>query len=493
MTLFCISHNFHYEIENVVRLFLPFQKILVLKEKSELCGDYLYTEKQEKDEETTLIAEFSYKGREYKSKKEYKNISEGEAELLLASMVLEHFVEEFGFKPNWGIVTGVRPSKLMATVIDEAGEKFAKECFVEKYKAKPEKADLAYRVAKAEEKIIKSADGNSFSLYVSIPYCPTRCSYCSFVSHSISNEKARDLIPKYVEKLCEEIKVTAETAKNNGLYLKSVYWGGGTPTTLTAEQLDLILTAIEENFDLSECIEYTVEAGRPDTITEEKLETLKRHNVNRISINPQTFSNSVLKEIGRCHSAEETSEKYELAQKTGFNAINMDLIAGLPTDTVEGFKSSVEKAISLNPENITVHTLSLKRSSTIVTEDEKSGLDATITSDMVEYALKRLTESGYKPYYMYRQSKSLGNLENVGWCKENKECYYNVYMMSECQTVLSVGAGSVTKLKEPGGKHIERIFNFKFPFEYISRFDELIERKKRINTFFKEYPIKKGV
>jgi oxygen-independent coproporphyrinogen-3 oxidase len=170
----------------------------------------------------------------------------------------------------------------------------------------------------------------------------------------------------------------------------------------------------------------------------------------------------------------------------------MDLIAGLPTDTVEGFKNSVEKALSLNPENITVHTLSLKRSSTIVTEDEKSGLDATITSDMVEYANSRLTECGYKPYYMYRQSKSLGNLENVGWCKENKECYYNVYMMSECQTVLSVGAGSVTKLKEPDGKQIERIFNFKFPFEYISRFTEQIERKDRINTFFKEYPIKRS-
>ena len=227
-----------------------------------------------------------------------------------------------------------------------------------------------------------------------------------------------------------------------------------------------------------------------DTITKEKLEVLKKHNVNRVSINPQTFNNSVLNEIGRQHTSEETVEKYKLAREVGFDVINMDLIAGLPTDTIDGFKNSVEKALSLNPENITVHTLSLKRSSTIVTEDEKGGLDATITSNMVEYANSRLTECGYKPYYMYRQSKSLGNLENVGWCKENKECYYNVYMMSECQTVLSVGAGSVTKLKEPRGSQIERIFNFKFPFEYISRFDELIERKNRINTFFKEYPIR---
>ncbi len=490
MTLFCISHNYHYEIENVIRLFLPFQKILVLKEKSELNGDYLYTEKQEENGKTTLVSKFSFGGKVYDSKKEYLNITDGEAELYLASMVLEQLVSQFNFKPNWGIVTGVRPSKLMATIINEVGEEKAVARFIEKYLAKPNKAELAFTVAKMEEKIINSADGDSFSLYISIPYCPTRCSYCSFVSHSISNEKARELIPEYVEKLCEELKATAELAKKNNLYLKSVYWGGGTPTTLTHEQLDVILTEIENDFDLSKCIEYTVEAGRPDTITKEKLDVLKKHNINRISINPQTFNNSVLKEIGRCHSAEETVEKYNLARETGFDVINMDLIAGLPTDTVEGFKNSVEKALSLNPENITVHTLSLKRSSTIVTEDEKDSLDASVTSDMVEYANLRLTESGYKPYYMYRQSKSLGNLENVGWCKENKECYYNVYMMSECQTVLSVGAGSVTKLKEPNGAQIERIFNFKFPFEYVSRFSELIERKNRINTFFKEYPIK---
>ncbi len=491
MKLFCISHNYHYEIENVVRLFLPFQKILVLKEKEELSGNYLYTEKQEENEKITLVAKLSYNGNFYEDKKEYFNINETQAELYLAGMVLEQFIKEFNFKPNWGIVTGVRPSKLMASVIEEVGEENAKEHFINKFLVKPKKAEMAFNVAKMEEKIIKSADGNSFSLYISIPYCPTRCSYCSFVSHSISNEKARELIPQYVEKLCEELRITAEIAKKNNLYLKSVYWGGGTPTTLTYEQLDVILTEIENRFDLSECIEYTVEAGRPDTITKEKLEILKKHNVNRISINPQTFNNSVLKEIGRQHTAEETVEKYSLAREVGFDVINMDLIAGLPTDTVDGFKRSVEKAISLNPENITVHTLSLKRSSTIVTEDEKDALDATITSDMVEYANLRLFENGYKPYYMYRQSKSLGNLENVGWCKENKECYYNVYMMGECQTVLSVGAGSVTKLKEPCGRQIERVFNFKFPFEYISRFNELVERKDRINTFFKEYPIKR--
>ena len=490
MKLFCISHSYHYELENVIRLFSPFLKILVLKEWEEPSEEYLYTEKQQENEKITLVSKLSYNGSFYEDKKEYFNITENEAELYLAGMVFEQLAKEFKFLPNWGIVTGVRPSKLMASVIKEVGKENAKEHFVKKFLAKPQKAEMAFNVATAEEKIISTAAGDTFSLYISIPYCPTRCSYCSFVSHSISNAKARELIPEYVKKLCEELSSIAELAKKNSLKLKSVYWGGGTPTTLTAEQLDVILTQIEKSFDLSDCVEYTVEAGRPDTITREKLLTLKKHNVNRISINPQTFNNSVLKEIGRNHTAEETVEKYLLAREIGFDAINMDLIAGLPTDTVDGFRYSIEKAVSLNPENITVHTLALKRSSTIVTEDEKASLDASITSDMVEYANILLSENGYIPYYMYRQSKSLGNLENVGWCKENKECFYNVYMMGDCQTVLSAGAGSVTKLKEPCGSQLERIFNFKFPFEYIDRFNELIERKDRINSFFKEYPIK---
>ncbi len=489
MTLFCISHRFHYEIENVIRLFLPFLKIEKQKEYFITDGDYLYTEKQDEGNKTILKAKLFYNGKEQLKTNEYFDITENDAELELAKIVFDFFVNEFGFKPNWGIVTGVRPSKLMASVIDEVGEENAVRHFTQKFSAKKEKAEMAFCVAKAEEKIIKSTEGNSFSLYISIPFCPTRCSYCSFVSHSVSSKNAKDLIPEYVEKLCEELKVTAQKSKEEGLYLKSVYWGGGTPTTLSKEQLDVILTEIENDFDLSRCVEYTVEAGRPDTITKEKLLTLKNHNVKRISINPQTFINSVLKEIGRNHTAEETEEKYALAREVGFDSINMDLIAGLPSDTVEGFKFSLDKAISLNPENITIHTLSLKRSSTIVTDEKKDSLNALLTAEMVDYANKTLTEKGYKPYYMYRQSKSLGNNENVGWCKENKECKYNVFMMEECQTVLSVGAGSVTKLKEPNGKYIERVFNFKYPFEYIDRFWELILRKDRINTFFKEYKI----
>jgi oxygen-independent coproporphyrinogen-3 oxidase len=321
---------------------------------------------------------------------------------------------------------------------------------------------------------------------VSIPFCPTRCSYCSFVSHSIGTENARKLVPQYVEKLCEEIQFTAKKAKENGLVLTTVYWGGGTPTTLDADQLDKVLTAIEDNFDLSKCQEYTVEAGRPDTITQEKLHILKKHGVNRISINPQTFNDDVLKEIGRKHTTALTVEKYNLAREIGFDSINMDLIAGLPTDTFESFKNSVDKAIESGADNITVHTLALKRSSEIVTENEKDSVNAENIEQMLDYSIEALTKAGYKPYYMYRQSKALGNFENVGWCKEGKECVYNILMMEEYQHILSVGAGSVTKLLSPNIEKIERIFNYKFPFEYISRFSSLIEKKEDIGRFFKE-------
>ena len=405
----------------------------------------------------------------------------------LLSLAYPLLKELCGFAPKWGMLTGVRPSKLIMNKMVEIGEDGARDYFTKRFFADEKKTELALSVAKTELQIIENSPKNSFSLYVSIPFCPTRCSYCSFVSHSIGTESAKKLMPEYVNKLCEEIEFTAKKAKENGLVLTNVYWGGGTPTTLEAEDLERVLTAIEDNFDLSECGEYTVEAGRPDTVTEEKLLVLKKHNVGRISINPQTFSDSVLKAIGRCHTTALTEEKYHLARKIGFDSINMDLIAGLPTDNFESFKRSVDRAIHLGADNITVHTLALKRSSAIVTENESDSVNADGISNMLDYAFNALTQGGYHPYYMYRQSKSLGNFENVGWCKEGKECRYNILMMEEYQHILSVGAGSVTKLLSPGIEKIERIFNYKFPFEYISRFSGLLEKKERISTFFSEY------
>jgi oxygen-independent coproporphyrinogen-3 oxidase len=402
----------------------------------------------------------------------------------MAIELYDVLVHTTGYKPQWGILTGVRPSKLMNTLIREYGDEKAKEYFIQNLLVTKQKTELAFNVAKAEEKIINLSDEKSFSLYVSIPFCPTRCNYCSFVSHSIA--QAKKLLPEYVDRLCDEIKLTASIASELGLRLESIYWGGGTPTTLSAEQIKRICKEISDNFDLSSLREYTIEAGRADTVTADKLEVMKNAGVDRISINPQTFNDDVLVEIGRKHTVADVIDAYSAARKAGFDNINMDLIAGLTGDTYESFCHSVDRAIELNPGNITLHTLALKRASNIVTGgiDVESG---EIANKMLEYAQNRFYNSGYQPYYMYRQSRSLGNLENVGWCKNGKECLYNVFMMEECHTVLAVGAGAVTKLKQPDVNNIERIFNFKYPYEYNTRYNELALRKQYIKEFYDKY------
>lgn len=486
MNIYCINHKFLYETEKLLLLFLPFEKNKALSEFTPDNGDYFYTEIAENDGKVLYKAEFSYKGKKKTGEKTLSQEESTDKEYELLSLAYPLLKELCGFSPKWGMLTGVRPSKLIMKKALELGDQGARDYFTKRFFADEKKTELALSVAKTEWAIIEKSPQNSFSLYVSIPFCPTRCSYCSFVSHSIGTENAKKLVPQYVDKLCEEIEFTSKKAKENGLVLTTVYWGGGTPTTLDAHQLDRVLTAIEDNFDLSQCCEYTVEAGRPDTITEEKLQVLKKHKVNRISINPQTFNDDVLREIGRKHTTELTVRQYHLAREIGFDTINMDLIAGLPTDSFESFCNSVDNAIGLGAENITVHTLALKRSSNIVTEDEKDTVNAENIEQMLDYSIEALTKAGYKPYYMYRQSKALGNFENVGWCKEGKECVYNILMMEEYQHILSVGAGSVTKLLSPNIEKIERIFNYKFPFEYISRFSSLIEKKEDIGRFFKE-------
>lgn len=482
MNLYYINHSYRYESEKLLRLFFPLEKINEYTEYSETREDYLLT-RIDGDTLLTLTAELSLGGDVRRCVKTVKKDECNDLELELLLSAYELLCEMSGFTPKWGILTGVRPSKLIVKRLSLCGEDDARDWFLNTYKVSPEKTELAIDVAKTELKVIEKAGEKSFSLYISIPFCPTRCSYCSFVSHSINTEKAQNLIPDYVEKLLEELTFTAKAAKEKGLHLTSVYWGGGTPTTLHKEDLDKILTHIENVFDLSQCLEYTVEAGRPDTVTREKLEVLKKHNVGRISINPQTFSDSVLEAIGRRHTTAQTEEKYILARQVGFDSINMDLIAGLPTDTIDGFKRSVDRAVELGADNITVHTLALKRSSSIVTENESSCVSDKNIEEMLDYAGKTLRENGYHPYYMYRQSKSLGNLENVGWCKKDKECFYNILMMEEYQSIFSVGAGAVTKLRKEDGSVIERIFNFKYPFEYISRFHEVLEKKSGMLRF----------
>lgn len=473
--LLVVNHKFHYEMEKLVRIFMPDTKIQVI-----------YDENEEYNLLTSLTTEIMVTAN-------FENFSKtliaplcDDNEMQMGRMVYALLSEYMGFSPKWGVLTGVRPSKLLINTEKQMGREATREYFKNDLLVTDEKYNLARTVADYEERIISTSKPDSFSLYVSIPFCPSRCSYCSFVSHSVQNEKAKSLLPTYVDLLTKELIETAEIAKNIGVRLESIYIGGGTPTTLSAEQLHTVIKTIENNFNMTTCREFTVEAGRPDTITEEKLRVIKNSSVDRISINPQTFNNSVLEAVGRKHTAEDTIKIFELARKIGFNNINMDLIAGLPTDTVEGFKYSLDTAINLNPENITVHTLAVKRASGIgQNTPELAVQSANNASQMLDYTYKRLSEN-YHPYYMYRQSKSAGALENVGWAKNNTECIYNIFMMEECHTILACGAGAVTKLKDPDSNVIERIFNFKYPYEYNDRLHELFDRKKRIKEFYSE-------
>ncbi len=478
MRLVLINFPFRYETENIIRIFFPFEK-LEYSDSNAGSGDFA---ELKTDDNNILSVRIKINGAEYERKYPVVSPDDKETERLGALGVYEILIEFTGYTPPWGILTGVRPSKLMRSLIAGFGEEYARDYFENKLVVSREKTSLAAEVARAEDRIVSLSEGNSYSLYVSIPFCPTRCSYCSFVSHSMA--QAKKLIPDYVRLLCRELAFTGKIAYELGLKLETVYFGGGTPTALSSEDLKAVTDAVGANFDVKNAREYTVEAGRPDTLDEDKLRVLKNAGVGRISVNPQTFVDSVLKNIGRAHTSEDTVRAFMKAREIGFDNINMDLIAGLPGDVPDTFEMSVNKAIELSAENITVHTLALKRASELVTGNRIDTVSGD-TVEMLSRASENLRSAGYFPYYMYRQSKCVGNNENTGYSRHDRECLYNIYMMEEVHTVLAAGAGAVTKLKDPGSNNVERIFNFKYPYEYISRFDELCGRKERISEFYK--------
>lgn len=489
MNLIIQNHAFQYEIEKLVRVFYPHTKIRVTDAPNGE-PDCILTAVEPKADGADLLVRACLCGAslEKTAAAFFSDVLDNETnedylERKLVLLLFHVLRELTGYTPPWGILTGVRPAKLMSRLVRDWGEEKACAYFTDELLVSPKKAALASAVAKAEAPILAASRPASFSLYISIPFCPSRCSYCSFVSHS--NEAAKRLIPAYMEHLLREIAATGALANALCLRLESIYIGGGTPTALGAEDLTRITDCIRAHFDLSALREYTIEAGRPDSVTKEKLLAIRNGGATRISINPQTFNDDVLREIGRRHSAAQTLDAMALARSLGFDNINMDLIAGLPTDTVESFRGTLETTLALAPENITIHTLALKRAATLVTEQLPVG-DAAQTEQMLALAARALTENGYAPYYMYRQSNCIGNLENVGWAKRGRECLYNVYMMEECHTVLACGAGAVTKLCVPLSNNVERIFNFKYPYEYIDRFEELMARKDRVASFYEE-------
>ena len=483
MILIIDSHPFRYEMEALCRMFLHGRE-LKITEEAEIPPkeDYIYTALE--GDEITVKAKIDGKYAEA------KRTAENEHARNMELAVFGVLTEILSIRPKWGVLTGIRPVKLAMQMHDEGlSEGEIRKKLKEERLVSDEKLDLLLTTMEHELEIRASSRPNSVSLYISIPFCPSRCSYCTFTSHSV--EKAAKLIPQYVELLCGELKDIAVLIDEIGLHLETVYMGGGTPTVLTAKQLDRVLSTVNESFDMTGVRELTVEAGRPDTITAEKLAVLKKNGVGRISINPQTMDDEVLAAIGRKHTAEDIKTAFAMAKTFDFDSINMDLISGLPGDNMEKFRKTIAEVIAMNPDNITLHTLTVKHGANLAPMAQS--VFAATADAMNEYAYGEFAKAGYFPYYLYRQKGTVDNLENVGFCKPGKEGIYNIFIMDETHTILSAGAGGVTKLKAPYDKKIERIFNFKYPYEYIERFELMNERKEQVRNFYEKYPLRPEV
>lgn len=393
------------------------------------------------------------------------------------SAVYHMLKEKTGQHFPWGMLTGIRPAKTINTYMDTGLTKAESiKKMIETYEMSPEKAELAATVATAERSILEKADKNGISLYIGIPFCPTRCLYCSFTSYPIDIYKTK--VDGYVEALIKELKFLGEKAQ--GKRLDSIYIGGGTPTSLSAEHLDKIMAAVLETFDLSNILEYTVEAGRPDTITAEKLKVIKKNGASRISVNPQTMNDETLKLIGRRHTVDDIKRVFYEARSVGHDNINMDLILGLPGEGEDEVKNTMEEIKKLSPESLTVHTLAVKRASRLKeTLGDYDLAKAMLMENILGLSAKGAAEMGLAPYYMYRQKNMLGSFENVGYAKKGFESIYNVVIMEETQSIYAAGAGASTKLYDPETDRIERIFNVKNVDEYIGRIDEMIDRKRK--------------
>ncbi len=386
-----------------------------------------------------------------------------------------------GVEPPWGALTGIRPAKLASKALKETGsESTAIKLFQNEFFVSPQRTALAMDAAKsslAAEALLAPGD---ISLYVGIPFCPTRCVYCSFVSADV--KRALKLVDPYLEALDREIDAVAEYLPQAGAKVRTIYIGGGTPTTLNAKQLEHLISHLRRKLDLSRLAEFTVEAGRPDTITADKMKVLRDLEVDRVSVNPQSMRNEVLQAMGRSHSAEDIFTAYNIVRSSGIPVVNMDLIAGLPRDTAEGFRYTLDTVMTMDPENITVHTLALKKGARLMMEREglPSGEE---TSAMLDYAWSALRGAGQIPYYLYRQKYMSGALENIGWCKPGTEGLYNICIMEELHSILALGAGGSTKLTDPTTGKVVRITNPKYPQQYLERIDQLCQDKAELIPF----------
>lgn len=437
-------HNKH-EYEELIKLFLPRDDFHILSDQETAMGD---------------AKSFLFEGD--------KN--------LLKAKIYKYLVALTGKAPKWGIITGIRPVKLTGELLKRYGSRQAVfHRLTDYYLLHKDKADLLLHIYDYQQQTLGKPVKDSTGIYIGIPFCPTRCLYCSFTSNQVSQEE----IQNYLKALYKEIDFVGTKMSENNLFPESIYIGGGTPTTLTPQQLEELINKVRSSFDFTHVKEFTIEAGRPDTITAEKLDVLKQNNIDRISINPQSMKDSTLELIGRAHTSDQIREAFSLSQKSGFKVINCDIIAGLPRETIEDFNLTLEEVIDLGAQNITVHTLAVKRASRLIDADKNYHYkQAALIEEMLDSSKKTLEDNGYKPYYLYKQKNTSGSTENIGYCKNNQIGIYNIRIMEEAQSIIALGAGGITKSYYPEENRLERVPNVSNYEIYIERIDEMLQRKR---------------
>ncbi len=475
MVIHTYGHSRTYEMEALLKLFRPAEKFTFSEAEAVPAGEeYLSAGLTPEQDGTLLLTGAVRIGGETRSDTKILpgQVQNSDLDREISGLLYPLLCGLTGMRPAWGMLTGIRPVNLLRKFAARTGSVAqAMADFRDIWHVTDEKTQLAADILAVQQPILQAAPKNSVSIYLSVPFCPTRCKYCSFVSNSVSQMKK--LIPDYYKCIAAEIGLVGRLTEEYGLPVDTVYIGGGTPTSIDLYQpLDWLCT----NFVTGQPVrEFTVEAGRPDTITRENLSYLRQFGVTRISVNPQSFQDAVLKAAGRPHTAQDAEDKFLLARDMGFDNINMDFIAGLPCDTVQGFRESIDRALRLDPESITVHCLALKKAADFYQSLPMP--EPAAVSEMVAYAQETLTAAGYRPYYLYRQKNMAANLENVGYAKPGFESAYNVMMMDDSQTILGIGAGASTKVIG-GQRGIERLTECKYPYDYLARFDALMQQKE---------------
>ncbi len=455
----------HY-LETLVLLFLPREKFSE-KEKDLLELEITCNSQSELYGRLTLVRDGVVHNRQETSYLSYyPDVISDKIKVFVGSLFLSLFSEVFSYFPPWGMMTGVRPARFAFDIISRTQSDSETFDILRKfYLVSEEKAKIAVDIANIDKKIVSQSESRECSIYVSIPFCPTRCKYCSFVSYS--TPRLLSMLTDYLRTLVLELETLASFVREHGFCVRTIYVGGGTPTVLAANDMNFLLSHIADCFDVQNLLEFTYEAGRPDTLTSEKLELMKRFGVTRISINTQTTNDKILRSIGRNHTFSDFREAFTLARKCGFDNINTDLIAGLPGESFVSFCNSVNDVIELSPENITVHSFSLKKSSEFTTSGGSISSCNSLVSDMIEFSSQKMSEFGFSPYYIYRQKNTEGNTENTGYCKDDKYGLYNIYMMEELHSVFSVGAGCSSMISNGDFSNVKKFYNPKYPYEYL--------------------------